>query len=91
MASRRWISLFVEGLGEAAGLFARQVEIGGGVGGDGAGAAEPGEEAPHAAEPGELGVGDERPAAARAAVVVEEELIGFEIGAGEGGGIVGAA
>ena len=77
--------------GSAAGLLARQVEIGGGVGGDDAGTAEPGEEAPDAAEAGELGVGDERPAAARAAVVVEEELVGFEVGAGEDGGIVRAA
>ncbi len=42
--------VFVEGFGQAAGLFAGQVEIGGGIGGDGAGAAEPGEEAPDAAE-----------------------------------------
>ena len=39
-----------------------------GVGWDGAGAAEPGEEAADAAEPGKLGVGDEWLAAARAAV-----------------------
>jgi hypothetical protein len=49
------------------------------------------EKAADAAEPGELGVGDERLAAARAAVVMEENLIGFEIGADECGGIVGAA
>ena len=53
--------LVAEGFREVAGLFARQVEVGGGVGGDDAGAAEPGEEAPDAAEAGELGVGDERP------------------------------
>ena len=91
MASRRSISSVAEGLGQVAGLFARQVEIGGGVGGDDAGAAQPGEEAADAAEAGELGVDDQRPAGARAAVVVEEELIGFEVGAGEGGGIVRAA
>ena len=83
--------VFVEGFGQAAGLFAREVEIGGGVGGDGACAAEPGEEAANAAEPGELGVGDQRLATARAAVVVEVDLIGFEIAAGESGGIVHAA
>ena len=72
-------------------MFAREVEIGGGVGGNGSAAAEPGEEAADAAEPGELGVGDQRLAATRTAVVMEEKLIGFEIGAGEGGGIVHAA
>jgi hypothetical protein len=49
-------------------LFARQVEVGGGMGRDGAAAAKPGEEAPDAAEAGELGVGDERLIAAWAAV-----------------------
>ena len=83
--------LFVKGFGELGGLFARQIEVGGGVGWDGAGAAEPGEEAADAAEPGKLGVGDEWLAAARAAVVVEEELVGFEIGAGEGSGIIDTA
>ena len=83
--------VFVEGFGQAAGLFAREVEIGGGVGGDAAGSAEPGEEAADATESSKLGVGDERLAAARAAVVVKEMLIGFEIDAGEGGGIVHAA
>jgi hypothetical protein len=83
--------LFAEGFWQLGALFARQVEIGGGVGGDGAGAAEPGKEAPDAAEPRKLGVGDERLAAARTAVVMEEKLVGCEIGAGEGGGIVGAA
>jgi hypothetical protein len=42
--------LFAEGFGELGALFARQVEIGGGVGGDGAAAAEPGKKAPDAAE-----------------------------------------
>jgi hypothetical protein len=83
--------LFVEGFGELGALFAWQVEIGSGVGGDGAAAAEPGEETADAAEACELGVGDERPAAARAAVMVEEKLIGFEIGADEDGGIVRVA
>ena len=69
-------------------MFSWQVEIGGGVGGYDAGAAEPGEEAADAAEPGKLGVGDQRLSAARTAVMVEEKLVGFEIGAGEGGGIV---
>ena len=71
-----------------AGLLARQVEIGGGVGGNGAGSTEPGEEAPDATKPGELGVGDERLSAARTAVVVEEKLVGFQIGADEKCGII---
>jgi hypothetical protein len=83
--------LFAEGFRELGALFAGQVEIGGGVGWDDAGAAEPGEETADATEAGELGVGDERLAAARTAVVMEKYLIGFEIGAGEGGGIVGIA
>ena len=49
----------VEGFRQVAGLFARQVEIGGGVGGDDAGAAKPGEKAADAAEAGKLGVDDE--------------------------------
>ncbi len=80
--------LFVEGFGQAAGLLARQVEIGGGIGGNGAGAAKPGEEAPHAAEPGELGVDDQRLSGAGAAVVVEVDLIGADGGAGEDAGRV---
>jgi hypothetical protein len=75
--------LFVKSFRELGGLFSWQVEIGGGVGGDDAGAAEPGEEAADAAEPGKLGVGDQRLSAARTAVMVEEKLIAFEIGAGE--------
>lgn len=67
-------------------MFARQVKIGGGVGGDRAGAAEPGKKPPDAAEPGELGVGDQRLLGARRAVVVEVMLIGFQRGPGEGGG-----
>ena len=38
-----------------AGLLARQVEIGGRIGGDDTGAAEPGEEAPDTTKPGERG------------------------------------
>ena len=68
--------LLAEEFGEVAGMFARQVEIGGGVGGDDAGAAEPGEEAPDAAEAGELGVDDKCQAAAQAAVWVEKRSIG---------------
>jgi len=49
-----------EGFGEATGLFAGQVEVGGGVGGNGAAATEPGEETPDAAEPTELGVDPQR-------------------------------
>ena len=47
-----------EGFGEVAGLFARQVEVGGGVGGNDAGAAKPGEKPTNAAKAGELGVDD---------------------------------
>ncbi len=83
--------LFVEGFRELGGLFARQVKIGSRVCGDGAGAAEPGEEAPHAAEPGELGVGDERPVAARTSVLVKESLVGLNVASDEDGWIVRAA
>jgi len=72
-------------------LLAGQIEVGGRVGGDDAGAAKPGEEAADAAESGKLGVDGEGLAAARAAVAVEEQLVGFDISAGEGGGVVGVA
>jgi hypothetical protein len=74
-----------EGFGEVAGLFARQVEIGGGVGGDDAAAAEPGEQPADAAEAGELGIDDEGLPGPGRAVAVKVELIGFEGGAGESG------
>jgi hypothetical protein len=68
--------LFAEKSGKLANLFAGQVEIGGGVGRDGSGAAKPSEETANAAKPGKLGIGDERLAAARAAVLVEERSFG---------------
>jgi hypothetical protein len=67
-----------EGFGEVAGLFARQVEIGDGVGGDEAGAAEPSEEPADAAESGDLGVDDQRCAGPGRAVVAKVKLIGLE-------------
>ena len=69
--------LGAQSLGERAGLLAWQVEISRWVGRDRAGSTEPGEESSHAAKPGQLGVGDQRLAPARAAVVVEKELISF--------------
>ncbi len=75
-----------EGFGEALGLFAGQVEVGGGVGGEDGVAAQPGEEPAHDAEPAELGVDHERFAGARAAVLVEVKLIGGDLRAGEVGG-----
>ena len=83
--------LFAEELGEQAGLFARQVKVGSGICGDGAGAAKPNEEAPDAAEAGELGVDGEWAASARTEVAVEEKLIFLDIGSGVGGGIGCAA
>ena len=72
-----------EGFGEGAGLFAGEVEVGGGVGGDVVLATEGGEEASHAAEAGDLGVDGEGLVAARGSVVVEEMLVGGEVGAGD--------
>ena len=83
--------LRAESLRELACLFAWKVEIGGGVRGDDSGAAEPSEESAQATEPRELRVDGEGAPSARAAVAVQEELVGFEIGALVGGGIVGAA
>jgi hypothetical protein len=48
-----------EGFGQVAGLFTRQVKIGGGIGRNGAGAAEPGKKTPHTTEAGELGIGNQ--------------------------------
>ena len=70
-------------LGQGAGLFAGQFEIGGGIRWNRAGTAEPSEEAPDAAEAGELRVDNERPAAPRAAVMVKKELVNFDVGACE--------
>ena len=75
-----------EGFGKAASLLARQVEIGCRVGGNHSGAAKPGEEAPHASEPGEMGVDHQCLLGARAAVVVEKKLIFLKGGTGETGG-----
>ena len=72
-----------ENFGNAAGLFTGEVEIGCGIGGNVALAAECGEEAADAAEAGDLGVDDEGFVAARGAVVVKEMLVGGEVGAGE--------
>jgi hypothetical protein len=67
-------------------LFAGQVKVGGGVGGDGAGAAEPGKETPDGPEAGELGVDPQRLLGAGRAVAVEMELIILDGGAGRAGG-----
>ncbi len=64
-------------------MFAGEVEVGGGVGGNEVLAAEPGEEAADAAEAGDLGVDDEGFIAAWGAVMVKEMLIGGEVGAGD--------
>lgn len=64
-------------------MFAGEVEVGGGVGGDVALAAEGGEEAAEAAEAGDLGVDGKGFVAARGTVVVEELLVGGEVGAGD--------
>ena len=65
--------LGAQAFGQLPTLLAGEVEIGGGIGGDDAGAAEPGEEAPDAPETGELGVDCQRFASARAAVVACSE------------------
>ena len=75
-----------EGFGEAAGLLAGQIEVGGGIGGEGAAATEPGEETPDAAEATELGVDPQWLFGARRAVMVEVELISFDGGTGKGAG-----
>jgi hypothetical protein len=72
-----------KGLGEGAGLFAGEVEVGGGVGGNEVLAAEPGEEAADAAKAGDLSVDDEGFVAAWGSVMVKEMLIGGEVGAGD--------
>ena len=72
-----------EGFGKGAGLFAREVEIGGGIGGDEVLTAEPGEEASHAAEACDLGVDDEGFTSTWGAVVEEVVLIFCKISAGE--------
>jgi hypothetical protein len=70
-------------------LFAGEVEVGGGVGGNEVLAAEPGEEAADAAEAGDLSVDDEGFVAAWGSVMVKEMLIGGEVGAGEVGDLGG--
>lgn len=65
-------------------MFAREVEIGGGIGGDEVLTAEPGEESSHAAEACDLGVDDEGLISAWGPVVEEVVLIFCEMGAGEG-------
>ena len=78
--------LCAEGFGEAAGLLAREIEVGGRVGREGAAAAQPGEEAADGPEAGKLGVDCQRFVGARGAVVMEIKLIGLDGGAGESGG-----
>ena len=77
--------VFVEGFWKRAGLFARQIEIGGWIGGNGPRAAEPSEKSAEATQPGDLSVdGEWLPAAARTAVKMEKSLIGLEVAADEG-------
>ena len=64
-------------------MLAREIKVGGGVGGEEALAAEPGEESSHAAESSDLGVDGEGYVAAQRAVLVEVVLVGGEVGAGE--------
>ena len=77
--------VFVEGFWKRAGLFSRQIEIGGWIGGNGPRAAEPSEKSAEATQPGDLSVdGEWLLAAARTAVKMEKSLIGLEVAADEG-------
>ena len=59
------------------GLFSWPIQIGGGIGGNHAGAAQPGEKAANTAEPGNLGIDDQRFLGARGTILVEVKLISF--------------
>ena len=72
-----------EGFGKVARLLAWQVEVGGWVGREHAGAAQPGEEAPDTSKPGELAIGGERLLGARRAVVEQKQLVLLKQGPGE--------
>ena len=65
------------------GLLAGQVKVGSRVGGDGAGAAEPGEQSADTAETGDLCIDNQRLAGTRRAVIMKVKLIGFKDSPGE--------
>ena len=73
----------IKGFWQLADVFARQVEVGSGVGRDGAIAAHRGEKPTHAAEASDLGVDAERPVPTRGTILVQKSLIRLKIGAGE--------
>jgi hypothetical protein len=69
---------FAEGFRQVSRLFAREVEVGGRVGQEHAGAAQPGEKPLDAPKAGKLAVSGERLTSPRRAVVEQEQLIFFK-------------